>query len=135
MSLPISRRFRRSSRSVHRAVLRASLPSVVTKHRLVRTHLREPHEAGSKSFKELRLVLWTIYYNHSWFSIFSVYSRDHPRHWRCLLAFFETMIIIVCEAVTVWITYPVGMCERAGDEASCERIRSTTSFGTGAGHG
>ncbi|KAH8045705.1 hypothetical protein JL722_14091 [Aureococcus anophagefferens] len=100
------------ARSVHRAVLRASLPSVVTKHRLVRRTLRNPDEAEAKSFKELRLVLWTVYYNHSWFSIASVYSRDHPRRRRCL-AFFETMIIAV-----------------ADDAASCENIRSSTSFGT-----
>ena len=116
--------------SVHRAVLRASLPSVVTKHRLVRRTLRNPDEAEAKSFKELRLVLWTVYYNHSWFSIASVYSRDHPRWRRCLLAFFETMIIAVCEAVTAWVSYPVGLCKVADDAASCENIRSSTSFGT-----
>ncbi|KAH8054427.1 hypothetical protein JL720_14447 [Aureococcus anophagefferens] len=118
------------TRSVHRAVLRASLPSVVTKHRLVRRTLRNPDEAEAKSFKELRLVLWTVYYNHSWFSIASVYSRDHPRWRRCLLAFFETMIIAVCEAVTAWVSYPVGLCKVADDAASCENIRSSTSFGT-----
>ena len=118
------------ARSVHRAVLRASLPSVVTKHRLVRRTLRHPDEAEAKSFKELRLVLWTVYYNHSWFSIASVYSRDHPRWRRCLLAFFETMIIAVCEAVTAWVSYPVGLCKVADDAASCENIRSSTSFGT-----
>ncbi|KAH8045421.1 hypothetical protein JL720_16700 [Aureococcus anophagefferens] len=116
------------ARSVHRAVLRASLPSVVTKHRLVRRTLRNPDEAEAKSFR-LRLVLWTVYYNHSWFSIASVYSRDHPRWRRCLLAFFETMIIAVCEAVTAWVSYPWGSARSRGRRRAAN-IRSSASFGT-----
>lgn len=124
-----NRERRTRERSVHMAVLRASLPSVVTKHRQVRHHLRDPGEAGGSSYKELRLVLWTVYFNHSWFSIFSVFSEDHPRPQRCLLAFFETLIIIVCEAMTFWYHFPMDMCEAESSRYSCERIVSTTSFG------
>ena len=66
-----------------------------------------------------RFGLQLIWENHSLTSLYSVYDPAAPRPARCMVCFFNILVIIAAEAMCHWLKYPMGYCRAAETRASC----------------
>ena len=66
-----------------------------------------------------RFGLQLIWENHSLTSLYSVYDPAAPRPARCMVCFFNILVIIAAEAMCHWLKYPLGYCRAAETRASC----------------
>ena len=57
-----------------------------------------------------RFGLQLIWENHSLTSLYSVYDPAAPRPARCMVCFFNILVIIAAEAMCHWLKYPMGYC-------------------------